>query len=255
MIDIETIRKNFSRCAAYYDQYATVQNCCAQRLIDQIEPDNFPNILEIGCGTGNYTQLLSRRFPQAKIMAVDISLAMIEVARKKSYQDSIDFIVADAEKLNLEADFNLLCSNASLQWFNNLDMTLLKYKGLLAENGLIAFSLFGPETFFELNESLRQFSDQVNPTDSRGFINSQTVEEILGGLFKQVTVETKIYKERYNSLSQLLEKIKYTGARGHNGQKGIFWTAQMLNELERIYKERFKEIVASYEVFFCKGVK
>jgi ubiquinone/menaquinone biosynthesis C-methylase UbiE len=50
--------------------------------------------LDIGCGTGEFSRLLSKRFEE--VIATDLSPNMIEVAKQRSRQFSnIDFQVAD----------------------------------------------------------------------------------------------------------------------------------------------------------------
>ncbi len=82
-MDKQTLIKNFSKYAYAYDKYADVQNTAAFELISQIRENGFKSILEIGCGTGNYTAILRQKFKIAKIKAVDISGKMIEIARNK----------------------------------------------------------------------------------------------------------------------------------------------------------------------------
>ena len=53
----------------------------------------------------------------------------------------------------------------------------------------------------------------------------------------------------------LLKKIKYTGTRGNGAERKSFWTSKMVNDLEKIYRKRCKDIIATYQVFFCRGVK
>lgn len=256
MIDKEIIKKNFSRCAPYYDKYSTIQNLCALRLIARIQANNFANILEVGCGTGNYTKLLREKFPQAKIKAIDISFKMIRWAKGKIHQDSsIEFIVADGETAYFKQGFDLISSNATFQWFEDLEGALLKYRDLLKKNGFLFFSLFGPFTLFELNESLRELLGKTISISSLNFIEKEKIKKVLQRTFSKVEVEAKIYKERYNSLPQLLKKIKYTGVRGSGIEGRRFWTSKTVHDLERIYKKKFKDIVASYEVFFCEGLK
>lgn len=254
MIDKRTIKRNFSKCAVHYDKYSTVQNLCANTLISNIRTNNFTRILELGCGTGNYTKLLGERFPKSKILAVDISDQMLKIAKEKIHRDNIGFILADAEGIIFEEKFGLISSNATFQWFEDLEKALLKYKDLLDKDGFLFFSLFGPRTFFELNESLKELPTKATTINSQNFIEKKRLEEILQGLFSEVEVAEITYKERYDSLPQLLEKIRYTGVRGSGG-KGIFWTTKTVNALEKIYKKKFQEIVATYQVFFCKGVK
>ncbi len=255
MINKELIKNNFSRCAPYYDKYSSIQNLCAARLIAKIKTDNFTRILELGCGTGNYTRLLKERFPEARIKAIDISSAMARVAEEKIERNSIEFIVADAETIGLKEKFDLISSNASLQWFEDLGSALAGYRDMLQKNGLIFFSIFGPGTFFELNECLQELSGKCSSIDAHQFIEKKKIKQILKKLFRASRVERKVYREQSLTLSQLLKKIKYTGTRGRAFDKKGLWTDKMLNRLERIYKQRFKAMTASYEVFFCKGIK
>jgi len=57
------------------------------------------NVLEVACGTGNWTQVLSRR--AAHVTATDASPGSIEIARGKPYPaGNVDFEVADAYDLS-----------------------------------------------------------------------------------------------------------------------------------------------------------
>lgn len=254
-VNKKLIKNNFSKCAAYYDQYSSIQNLSAARLITKIRANGLKGILEIGCGTGNYTRLLRERFPQAKIKALDISSQMCKRAREKNHQNNIKFIVADAETATFKEKFDLISSNASLQWFDDLEATLAKYRDLLVEDGMISFSIFGPQTFLELNEVLQEFSGNSLSVDAYGFIESKKIEKILKRLFRGVEVEKKLYQEENMSFTQLLKKIKYTGVRGEALNKKGLWTAKMLKELDKIYRQKSKNIVATYEVLFCQGRK
>ena len=118
------------------------------------------SLLDIGCGTGNYTQLLRNKFPDAVIKAVDICDKMIEVAQNKLKNSKIEFIVDDAETMILTENFDLITSNACFQWFDELDNTIAKYKNLLTEDGIILFSTFGPSTYNELAKSMECFYEE-----------------------------------------------------------------------------------------------
>jgi demethylmenaquinone methyltransferase/2-methoxy-6-polyprenyl-1,4-benzoquinol methylase len=61
-------------------------------------------VLDVGCGTGNLTQALLARLGDAgKVIAVDISPRMIEVARAKVRDPRVAWHVAEADRLPLEA--------------------------------------------------------------------------------------------------------------------------------------------------------
>lgn len=84
----------------------------------QLPPDDgsVTRVLDIGCGPGNSTAVLRERYPHAKILGVDSSPVMIETVRK-TYPD-IDFQLCDvsARLDELPADFDVVFSNACIQW-------------------------------------------------------------------------------------------------------------------------------------------
>lgn len=249
----ETIEKNFSRCARYYDRYSSIQDLCATRLISKIRGGDFGNILDIGCGTGNYTRLLKERFPKAHIKAVDISGEMIKIAKEKMAKENIDFIIADGEMLNFNEPFDFISSNAAFQWFEDLDKTLSKYREFLNEKGIISFSTFGPSTFCELDTALKELFGKEISISSCYFIKREAIKKILEHLFKNVVIDEEIYKEDYNSLKELLKKIRYTGVKGNGTNGKNLWTSNIMSGLEEIYKNRFKKIAATYQIFLCEA--
>ena len=119
----EVIKRNFSRYAEYYDTHSSVQDQVGLELITGLNAAEFDKILDIGCGTGNYTRLLRDKFPTATIMAVDICGKMIEVAQSKLQNRKIEFVRADAETMAMAPteSFGLITSNACFQWFGNLE--------------------------------------------------------------------------------------------------------------------------------------
>ncbi len=260
MVDKRIIEENFSKHARDYDQHSRVQDLCASILIKEVNTNGFSSILDLGCGTGNYTKLLKSKFPKAKIKAVDISAKMIEVAKEKLGEREVEFIVADAESLNLEEEFDLISSNASFQWFQDLKSDLTRYKEALKREGFILFSTFGPETFFQLHSCLEEFFNKPLSINASNFLKKERLESILKGIFSKAEVREEIYNENYSSLSDLLENLRCTGTRGDGLRGKIFWTPRRIASIEEIYKKKFsasggKSIVATYQIFFCRGIK
>ena len=251
MTDTDTIKKNFSRFAEHYDSYAGIQNLTAAKLIGQLTFREYNSILDIGCGTGNYTLMLQNKFPSAAITAMDISEQMIEVARQKLQKTKVDFLTADAETAQLENSFELITSNACFQWFDDLEQTLAKYKNRLTDDGTILFSMFGPSTYCQLRQVLEHFDDSCDTISSTAFIGRDKLEEILKKQFAKVSVTQQTHKETYPSLWQLLNTIKYTGTRG-NGFNGSHITRPQLKKIEQLYNDKFDSITATYQIFYCR---
>jgi len=247
------IKDSFSKHAESYDKYSNIQNKCAVRLLEKLKGSVFHNILDVGCGTGNYTNLLRKEFPEASIKAVDISGEMINIARNKLINKKIGLITQDAEKLTLKKEFDLITSNATFQWFKDVEKTLGNYRGALEEKGIILLSTFGPKTFCELDHVLKKFFGKDILISSNTFLNKESIVEIFKKIFKEVEIEETIYKENYSQLIDLLRKIKYCGTRGNGINKKAFWSPKVLSKLETLYKEVFGRIEATYQVFFCRG--
>jgi len=251
------IADNFSRYAHLYDHYADVQIKAAFELADLIKNNNFRRILEIGCGTGNYTLMLKERFKAASIKSLDISEKMVNVARNKLKNKGVEFIVADAQKINLDVigpiNFDLITSNACFQWFDSLKKVLREYVKLLQERGVIYFSIFGPHTFCELNTALMHVCRER--IDSANFCDRHKLEMMLKDSFSSVRIKEIRYQETFASLKKLLEKIKYSGIRGNGLAKKVYFSRGLLEKLERAYLDRFQEIRATYQVFLCRGEK
>ncbi len=108
-------------------------------LISRIDFDKPEKIIDIGCGPGNSTQILVQRWPDSKIVGADNSPAMIEKAKKDyPYQK---WILFDAEKDNIDEKYDIVFSNAALQWMSNQKDILKRFFKLLSKNGLIAVQI------------------------------------------------------------------------------------------------------------------
>lgn len=258
-LDKKRMERNFSRHSHLYDKYATIQRRAGYRLIKGLPEDGITNILEIGCGTGNYTVLLSQRFRKARIQAIDISRKMIEVAQKKLPESRIEFLTGDAEEIKglsatapkITGRFDLITSNAAFQWFEDLERALGAYKEILVKDGFLAFSTFGPGTFSELGWSLRESLDKGISLSAGHFLEREKLEMILRRIFRKVTVREQMFRKTYPSLLALLRAIKYTGTQGADNL--FLWTQRLVKKTEKVYLARFGEISASYQVFFCQA--
>ncbi|RPK49627.1 trans-aconitate 2-methyltransferase [Streptomyces sp. NBC_01260] len=74
-----------------------------------------PRIADLGCGAGNVTALLAERWPAARITGYDNSPQMLERARAHATA-LLDFAEADAATWTPGEPYDLIVSNALLQW-------------------------------------------------------------------------------------------------------------------------------------------
>lgn len=106
-------------------------------LVMKINSDNPMRIIDIGCGPGNSTHVLKNRWPNAEIIGLDSSQAMIEQARE-NYND-INWVCADASSnLSTFGKFDIVFSNAAIQWIPNQHELLQAMFNILNKNGVMA---------------------------------------------------------------------------------------------------------------------
>ena len=106
------------------------------RLPGDLEPRT---IVDLGCGTGQHAALLKRRHPQARVIGLDSSAAMLEQARAPGAD--VEWVQADLATWSPEEPVDLIFANASLQWLPNHEGLVRRLTGLLAPGGVIAVQM------------------------------------------------------------------------------------------------------------------
>lgn len=243
MIKKELVKKNFSKSTNSYDNFANVQKHMAKELMKNLNDNlNEIKILEIGSGTGILTNYLISKYPNSQITLIDISESMIESCRNK-FGNRLKYIVSDAENYEFENKFDLIISNATFQWFNNLRETIDKYKNILNENGKIIFSIFAEGTYKELNESFLKVSEEYKY--SQNFIGLEELRKI-GKIRKE-----EYYIEEYESLLEFLKSIKGIGAQSSLTNKKVL-TPSIIRAVEKEYLASYKKILVSNSLAYVE---
>ena len=97
-------------------------------------------ILDVGCGSGMSTLALRNRFPEAEIVGLDLSASMLENAKK--LLPDVKWIQRDCSE-NLEdlGQFDLVFSNAFLQWLSDQENFIKNIRKCIIENGILALQI------------------------------------------------------------------------------------------------------------------
>ena len=109
------VPKFFDQTGTTYDRvvsYGTLgkDKYWKREILRQIS--NGVSFLDLACGTGILTRKIAEKFPNAKIVGVDITKSYLDVAKQNSNSfDNISFILDDAEQLRLDSKFD--CITAS----------------------------------------------------------------------------------------------------------------------------------------------
>lgn len=216
----ELIHTRFAKNLKSYNENAKIQKRMAERLITFVQNKQPKKILEIGCGTGFLTELINKNLDFETYKAIDI------VEDCQDYINQINpkifFIPADIEnfiKTNNEK-FDLIISNATLQWVENFEEVIKSLEKMLNSNGELIFSTFGNENFREIyhivGASLNYYSQQD-----------------LQNLFPNSTIEPEIHIMAFDTPKDVLKHLQLTGV---NAIESKHWTKKDLIKFENGYK-------------------
>jgi trans-aconitate 2-methyltransferase len=107
-------------------------------------------VVDLGCGPGNLTVLLKRRWPDAEVRGIDASAEMVAKADRTR---GVTYAVGDLRDWRPAEPVDVLVSNATLQWVpGHLDM-LPRLVRTVAPEGWLAFQV--PGNFGEPSHTLR----------------------------------------------------------------------------------------------------
>lgn len=247
------IAKSFDKAASSYDNFAIVQNEIARRLIERLSFLNISpkTILDLGSGTGYLSKELKKIYPESNITALDLSLNMLNFARKQSNDNF--YINANAESLPFaDKSFDLIISSCSMQWVYDLPSLFDDAKRVLTNSGHIIFATFGPDTLFELKESYKSLDnfEYINK-----FYDIQTIGNImLSKSFAIPVVDKENICITYSSVITLLKDLRGIGSINTSDKKNkALFCKDKLKKLEKSYREKFIRdgiLPATYEVIY-----
>ncbi|MCB5180346.1 trans-aconitate 2-methyltransferase [Streptomyces antimicrobicus] len=111
-------------------------------------PTQAPRIADLGCGPGNVTALLADRWSKARITGYDLSREMLERAAEEHAGPtpgggSLDFRHADIASWLPEEPYDLIVSNAALQWVPSHPGSFAAWINGLRPGGTFAFQIPG----------------------------------------------------------------------------------------------------------------
>ena len=110
-------------------------------LLAQVPLDAPRRVVDLGCGAGNVTAILRRRFPQADLLGVDGSAAMLAKARDVAPDcrfEQGDFAVWTPAAGETP---DLIYSNAALHWVGGHETLFPRLASLLAPGGVLAVQM------------------------------------------------------------------------------------------------------------------
>ncbi len=241
-LDKKQVATSFGRAAQSYDSAAQLQRDIGHELVSRLPQNVAPNvILDLGSGTGYFSELLRAQYPKSQIICLDLAEGMLNFSRAQRTIGA-DYICADAEYLPLQAQsVDLVFSSLAIQWCENQSAVFNELQRVLKPTGQALIATLGPKTLHELRSAWQQVDSYVHVNK---FVAASDIEIALSAAqFSSARLKVSERVFQYATLQQITRELKAIGA--HNVNRG---KSQGLSGRARIEKFR-----AAYEAFRCDG--
>ncbi|MFV2032825.1 MAG: malonyl-ACP O-methyltransferase BioC [Gammaproteobacteria bacterium] len=255
-LDKASVKKSFNRAAESYNREAILQEEVLTRLLQRLDYiQHLPaTVIDIGCGTGRGAEGLQKKYPKSDIVSLDFAFSMLQQARKRyGLFRQKRLVNADMEQMPFaDGSFDLLFSNLTLQWTDDLRGTLGEIARVGRSGALLMFTTFGPLTLTELRESWQAIDPGPHVHQ---FIDMHDIGDTLMATgFSQPVVDSETIRLEYDGFRQILEDLKKIGASNadKSRSRGLM-TPSKLSRLEQAYRQKGYELekfIASYEVIY-----
>jgi trans-aconitate 2-methyltransferase len=122
----------------------------AAELLARVHHRNPNTVIDLGCGPGNSTALLARRWPKAKLEGLDSSEPMLDQARRSGI--TAQWHSGDIPTWAPKHRYDVIFTNATIQWIADQETLLPRLMSYLEPEGVFAFQV--PANFNEPSHRL-----------------------------------------------------------------------------------------------------
>lgn len=219
MMNLKTeICNAFNKHATEYEKVAKVQHEIGERLFERLHYLKISPryVLDLGCGTGIFTCLLKKHYPQAEIIGLDLAHAMLRESKKKQgWRRKWPLVNGDMAALPFaDGVFDLVFANQVIHWSQPLSTVIQELNRVMNVNGCLMFSTLGPDTFKELKQSWLLADNYAHTND---FMDMHDIGDcLLTEHFLDPVVDMELLTVHYTTLKQLLQSLKAQGVRNIN---------------------------------------
>lgn len=237
----------------------------AKDLASQLYPDQPSTILDIGCGPGNSTAVLAQRYPNADILGIDNSEEMIAAAGKNYPHLKFKKFDAAGDLTALGQTFDIVFSNACIQWIPDHTYLINHLMSLLNSGGMLAVQM--PMIWEEpLHKELQMLSvsdkwaAEMHVVECFHHLRYEEYYDVLAECSSGFRIWETVYMHRMQSHESILEWYRGTGLLPYLSalpkDKRHTFEEDYLARLKKVYaKQKNGEILFRFPRFFFVAVK
>jgi trans-aconitate 2-methyltransferase len=200
-----------------YLRFADYRTRPASELASRVRVTAPQRVIDLGCGPGNSTQVLRDRWPDACVLGFDSSPDMIAAAREGYPDDTWE--LGDIGEWSSDERFDVVFSNAALQWVSDHTSLVPRLFGQVAAGGAFAFQI-PSRTFSAIQDLIDEVAgDAAWASFMQAAKSALTIEEpevyydLLAPLANGVDMWETIYHQVMESPDAIVEWISSTGLR------------------------------------------
>ena len=102
-------------------------------------------VIDMGCATGKLSQLLAHHYPNAFVLGIDFTQAMLEHAKLALKTEKNCWVCADVNTLPLaKHSVDLVFANCILPWQKNIKSLLAEWRRVLRPEGVLLYLCLVP---------------------------------------------------------------------------------------------------------------
>lgn len=222
-----------------YNQFKDIRFKPFYDLADLITADSPMKAVDLGCGTGEQTAILTEKFSQAEFTGIDSSPEMLEKS-KTLENDRLHFRLSTTEEmLASNESWDLIFSNAALQWSDDHKTLFPQLISKLKKDGQFAVQMpYQPgntlnKILFELADE-EPFKTQLTHWNRPSAV--LTIDEYAQILFENGIEELNLFQKVYPIIAEDHETLF----------KFISGSA-LIPYLERLNEDQQKEFTSEFK--------
>ena len=204
--------------ADLYLRFADERTRPAAELLARVPLETVAHAVDLGCGPGNSTELIARRYPEARIAGLDTSPDMLEKARARLPE--VTFTLGNLARFTAEPPADLVFANAVLQWLPDHETLLPRLMENLTPGGVLAVQM--PDNLAEPSHRLMrdvaarpEFTGRIGDAEKvrPRILPVETYYDLLAPLSASIDIWRTTYVHVLPDAPAIVDWVRATGLR------------------------------------------